>query len=154
MAQPKWLYPERRWENTVPKNHIQIIKGKGEIKQIKRTNSSHEYISISQTPLTVKENTWYFPGWNLLINNQPAKLSYTKDETPGLMTFTIPPGLHKIQLLYQDLPDLIAAKTVTVLSIGSSLFFLLFIFLKKIFKKRISRKQNLLVIPKKRKKKR
>jgi uncharacterized membrane protein len=131
MGEPKWTLPNRRWESVTPKSHIEILTGKGEIKQISRSNTVHSYVSTSQEPLTVKENTWYFPGWNLFIDDKPAKLDYLIGKYAGIMSFTIPKGIHKVEVIYKDLPDLKTAKIITVTSVVFSLWLLLFLSLRK-----------------------
>lgn len=142
MAQPRWLSPNRRWEGTIPKNHIEIISGKGTVKEIYRSSESHTYLVFSNEELTVKENTWYFPGWKLFVDKIPAKLEYTKNKNPGIILFSIPPGLHKIDLVYNDLPSLVAAKFISISTMFCSLILLLRMFFSKKISFRIYKKQK------------
>ncbi len=139
MAQPKWILPKKKdWMDKIPKSHMEILRGEGEIKQIQRANTIHSYIAFSTNSLLVKENTWYFPGWKLYIDNQPAELGYTKGSDPGIISFTVPSGLHKIDLVYKDITDLFIAKLISVITLLISLLILVFISLKKLSNKSIN----------------
>lgn len=131
MAQPKWTNGE--WEDSIPKNHLEILNGRGTIKEIVRTSTKHQYIIFSKENLVVKENTWYFPGWSLLIDGKSNQIDYTNKKYPGIILFSISPGLHKIELLYNDSPEIFIAKLISVVTFFTSLSLIFFILIKKIF---------------------
>lgn len=131
MGSPKWVDITHPWQGTIPSYSIEIIQGKGTIKQILRTPTEHEYVADAKTQLYVKENTYYFPGWNVIIDKQNTLIREdTKD--PGVIHFIIPKGLHNIHVVYHDLPDLIFLKRVTIIGLLSIAIYLLFSSLMKL----------------------
>lgn len=135
MAQPKWTLPNPSWVSYKPSSHIEILLGNGEIKQLKRTQVVHEYQVKSNKNLIIKENTWYFPGWTLLIDGKKTQINYTNKKYPGIITFNLPPGNHHIVLFYKDLDILSFAKTISLISILVSIIILFSSSFKKSIKK-------------------
>lgn len=133
MGQPKWTLPGAKWVSYIPKDHIEIIHGEGKIQEDKRTNTFHSYISYSSNPMTVQENTWFFPGWELSINGITVPITYTKKKNPGIIMFDIPAGLHRIVLSYEDLPELKIAKIISVSGFLACIGILFEFFLKIVF---------------------
>jgi len=104
-AAPKWVDSHAPWFQNPPKRHLEIIKGTGTIKDTERITNRHVYAVSATSPLTLVENTVFFPGWTLFINNRPVQ--FTISESPqkkGLMSLTVPKGTHKIQFLYEPTP--------------------------------------------------
>lgn len=104
-AAPVWVNTKGNpWEKNVPKSNIEVLRGNADIKMLKRLSINHEYIINAKTDLYIKENTYYFPDWTLAIDNKIAKIDYTNKEYPGIITFNVKKGLHKIDLNFYDTP--------------------------------------------------
>jgi hypothetical protein len=131
IASPKWININNPWMSHIPKNYLEFVKGSGKIVTIKRTSVDHEYIIYTPSHATLKENTYYFPDWILKVDGKKEQLGVTKKSMPGLMQFTVQPGLHVIELSYHDLPEFFIAKIISVTTIFISLLTLLLLCLKK-----------------------
>ncbi len=110
-ANSKWRDIKDPWFSQRPKNYIEIAKGQGEIKNLKRSSINHAYIAYAKTPLSLKENTLYFPGWQVKVNNKIVPIDYQKT---GLIKFSIPKGLSFIEVSYKDVPIYRAMKNISV----------------------------------------
>lgn len=106
----KWADKKDFWFANLPKDHLEIIKGKGNFKEIKRTSTQHYYLVNAQTPLTIKENTLYFPGWNLKSNFNNISI-FPGDR--GIINAKFPKGQQFIELSYTDLPLYVLAKAIS-----------------------------------------
>lgn len=124
-ASPRWTDIDNLWMKTPPTEHIEIIKGNGMIQQTKRTPILHEYISMSQSDITVRENTLFFPGWKIYIDGNEEIL---KPNKIGLIEFKVKKGPHEIQLVFTQTPIRTISK---LLSIISALVLAIFILRKK-----------------------
>lgn len=120
----KWADVNNFWFSKKPKSHLQIIQGKGTFKQIKRTSTQHIYIVNAQTPLTILENTLYFPGWVLRSNNKV--ISIYPDEK-GIISTKLPQGLLYLELTYDDSGPYKLSKIIS-LGIFLSLLLLLLLY--------------------------
>lgn len=115
LGSPKWVNFSDPWEHEKPKNHLEILSGSATIKFLTRTSISHTYVVHATSRTIFKENTLYFPGWKLFANQNEIKIIPTNPRFPGVITFSLPPGLYFIELRYKDLPFHQAAKAITLI---------------------------------------
>lgn len=88
------------WFNKgLKKQKEKIIIQHGEVRStyIRPTKYIFGVRAYSQTQITV--NTAYFPGWTAIINNNEIDI---KPNNNGLITFFIPKGDNKIELVFKD----------------------------------------------------
>lgn len=122
---PRWVDPVKVDFAKRPAGNLEIVQGKAETREIIRSPYRHTYLLNSRSLIKVRENTFYYPGWKLFIDNRPYPLTYTNIEAPGVIFFTLNEGLHKAELIYTDTPVRKAAKSISVISI---LIFLIYYF--------------------------
>ncbi|MCA9373412.1 glycosyltransferase family 39 protein, partial [Candidatus Woesebacteria bacterium] len=75
---PIWYKPNLQDQSRVSQiftEHFEILAGEGTVQEIHRTSTNHLYQVTAQTPLSVRENTLYFPGWAVLLNGQATTIS-------------------------------------------------------------------------------
>lgn len=118
----RWADINNFWFSELPKNHLEIIKGKGVIKQIKRTSVMHVYIINAETPITIKENTLYFPGWSLKSNYRQIAIY---PGSRGVINARLPQGLQYVELAYDDITLYKLSKMISAWIFFSLLFILL-----------------------------
>ncbi|MCL4546670.1 MAG: hypothetical protein M1576_02875, partial [Deltaproteobacteria bacterium] len=70
----RWADVNKFWFSKIPPQHLEIIKGRGKIYEIKRNSVDHYYYVTAQTPLTIQENTLYYPGWRLESNSREISI--------------------------------------------------------------------------------
>ncbi len=99
-ANTGWANPNHPWFSVIPLNHLEILKGIAKFTELKRISVEHEYIINSVTPISVNENTLYFPGWSATDNKKPLGIRPDKN---GVITFTLPKGKNLVILRYNDL---------------------------------------------------
>lgn len=100
-ANSKWVNIKHPWFSERPKKNLEILKGEGGIKHLKRTSTKHTYLLSAKTPLSLVENTLYFPGWEAKSNNNILSLS---PNSSGVITLNVPKGRQILTLTYNDLP--------------------------------------------------
>lgn len=104
-ASSKWWPSETQlWMPEKPKYPIEILSGKAVVKDTFRNSIRHEYILNATTPVLLKENTSYFPNWQVYIDNKPSVITYNDKEHPAVMLFSVEKGLHSIRVEYSDIP--------------------------------------------------
>ena len=107
----RWADINNFWFSKIPNHHLEIIQGKGTIKEIKRTSTQHNYLVYAQTPIVVKENTLYYPGWNLKSNYNNISI-YPGER--GIINAKLPNGIQHIELVYEDIFPYKITKIVSV----------------------------------------
>lgn len=128
----KWADINNFWFSELPNQPLEIIEGEGTMQKLTRTSTKHLYIINAQTPITIKEKTLYYPGWNLKSNNK--KITIYPGER-GIIYAKLPKGLQHLSLFYEDIPPYKAAKIVSVIT-----FFTLIIGFCILFIRRFTRK--------------
>lgn len=111
-AVPKWVPLDRPWMTQVPPVPAQILSGTGSITSTSRTTNVHTYSVTAKTDLKIKENTLYFPGWQVLPNSVQIY-----PDNQGIINFTLPAGQHLIKLVFTDTPIRAFAKQISLLSL-------------------------------------
>lgn len=126
MGQPIWIPNNGKTFVLVPpKSHAEIIKGEGKINLITRKTQYHEILTSSKTLLTVKDNTWFFPGWKAYVDNREIPINYATKNYPGIIKINVPIGMHDVVIKYDDL---LPIKISKYLSVATLLFIFLFYF--------------------------
>ncbi len=87
-----------------PTEPMKILSGKGTFLELSRLQTSHEYIINAETPVTLRENTFYFPGWMAFANNKKIPINYKDQESNsvGIITFSLKKGLYLVKVIYMD----------------------------------------------------
>ena len=93
---------------------LEILNGKATVKDLNRTLTEHQYRVDAKTPITVRENTLYFPGWSLTSNGKNVN---PQTDKRGAITAKFPAGLQKIELKYDDLFLFKLSKIISVISV-------------------------------------
>lgn len=109
-----------RFMEKVPKSHMEIISGKAKIVEKKRSGLSHEYTLSSSSKVQLKENTLYFPDWQVYIDGKPADIQFQDAHNRGLMTFYVDKGQHNIQIIFKEtklrlIADFISAGSLLII---------------------------------------
>jgi hypothetical protein len=99
-AAPIWVNATNPWFSYPPKHHLAVVKGKGNVIQIQRKTTEHIYKVTAKTPLTLQENTVYFPGWKVVANEQ-LKIVPIATSPKGVITFSLPKGIQTIKVIYE-----------------------------------------------------
>jgi hypothetical protein len=120
----KWADKNHFWFSELPSLHLEVLSGQADIKEISRDSVNHMYVVNAKTPLTIKENTLFYPGWSLKSNHSPIAIFPDKR---GVITARLPRGLQYVELHYEDLPIYKISK-ITGLTISFGLIFSCLIF--------------------------
>lgn len=113
-SSPIWADLETSKLRTKTPQHIEVLQGNAEIKQISRTSTYHKYVIHTATKTYIKENTLYFPGWTLYVDGKEYPMNYTNKKYPGVITFTLEKGPHEVVLTFQDTPIRALAMRISI----------------------------------------
>ena len=103
-AIPLLADPKHPWKSVLPKEHIFGKREEIAITHEVRTHTSHLY--TIETPISnqLVENTYYFPGWEVYVDNVQNPINPAGTPNTGLITFDVPEGKHSIRLIFSDTP--------------------------------------------------
>ena len=77
---------------------LSILKGKASIELRKWRTYWREFIVNNSTKSTIRIRTYYYPAWQLYIDD---RLSVINKHTDGTIVFELQPGRHRVKLIYQ-----------------------------------------------------
>lgn len=125
----RWADINNFWFTKMPEKHIEATKGIAEIKELGRTSTSHAYEIKANTPIFIKENTLYFPGWSLKTYGKSYKI---QPGYRGIITSNLPKGNYKINLIYEDTKPYKISKIISFWSLLLLTIISILLFLKEI----------------------
>ncbi len=101
-AAPIYSTSKNIWQTTVPKSHIEAISGQIKLIDNIRRIESHNYVLDVVYDAKIKENTAFFPGWELEVDGAAKYINYSDPEFPGIIIFDLASGKHTINLVFRN----------------------------------------------------
>ena len=111
-------YPTRKIQ-------AEVIGGNGKIINQNLSNSSRKYTVDAKTALRLVDYTFYFPGWNVYVDNVKTNIEFQDPIYRGIITYRVPTGKHSIRVVFEDTKIRAIAKDLSILF--SFIFIALFI---------------------------
>lgn len=117
-SSPIWSvrFMERR--PTIP---IEVIAGKAQIIQGPRNSTKHDYEIITAEHSRLVENTLYFPGWEVLVDNQPVEIEFQDPNFRGLITFEVDVGKHAVLVNFKETKFRRLANLISLFAVAVSI---------------------------------
>lgn len=104
-ALPIWIDLKNQWGDRNISGPIEILSGKADVRQIFRNSTKHVYELDLKEASVFKENTYYYPGWRLMVNGKQKNIEYQDKNFPGVMKFSLEPGRYTTELKFGNSPD-------------------------------------------------
>lgn len=105
-----------RFMEHTPANPIEVIDGEAIMTPLVRRSTVHEYKVVAAKQTRMVENTLFFPGWKIYIDDIGAGIQFQDERYRGLMTFWIDQGEHTVRVVFTDTK---VRKTATIISMVS-----------------------------------
>ena len=100
-----------------PKAHMEVVDGKATIKEIERKSNYHKYeVNVLQKTL-FKENTLYFPGWQVKANGVVQNIEFQNMTYRGVMLFNLPKGNYVVEVKYSETKLRLISDLISVFSL-------------------------------------
>lgn len=103
-----------------PNAHLEVVDGNAKINETYRNSTTHRYkVNVFKDTL-FKENTLYFPGWEIKANGLPLNLEFQNMNYRGVMLFHLTKGEYVLEVRYREtklreISDYISAISILVL---------------------------------------
>lgn len=111
------IWSVRFMEHTAA-NPIDVADGDASVKVDKRTTTEHDYTLTVRKPSLMVENTLYFPGWMIYLNNLPTGIEWQNPDYRGLMTFRVTPGTVHVRVVFEDTKIRRVANMISLLTLA------------------------------------
>lgn len=121
------------WDYPVVSESASLVEGEGTLKTelVDYTTRRYTVDTVSDSRIVVY--TFYFPGWQLLVNGQPHQIEFQDNLYRGVMTFRLSPGHHLVELKFGDTNLRLFGKLLTV---GTAAAIIVLLISKKIMDKK------------------
>lgn len=110
-----------------PNAHMEVIEGKASIYELKRNSTMHSYkVDVKSQNSRLKENTLYFPGWNIYIDGRKRLTNDIQFQDPkhrGLMTFYVNQGSHEIKVMFEETKLRFISNIISIVGIALLAYF-------------------------------
>lgn len=106
------------WEKTPPDQPLQFSSGSGTISNLERNPIAHTYRVTIHQPSVLVENTYYFPGWTLYVNDQEHTIQHIDSKKSNKISFTLPKGKYDILLKFENTWIIDVSNAVSVVGIA------------------------------------
>ena len=110
------------WRNTAmdkPASFpVDISSGNGAITGFVKTTHTHSFDIHAETPVRIVDNTQYFPGWHVFVDNHEVPMDFQDAQNYGLLVYDVPAGIHAVSVKFTDTPVRKAGVAITIISIA------------------------------------
>ena len=105
-----------------------MIEGDGTLELIETKNASRIYKIIANTEVRMIDYTFYFPGWNIYVNDgsttYPVTIEYQDLNYRGLMTYKLDPGEYIVTTKYEATKTRKLGLIVSIVGMSTALLYL------------------------------
>lgn len=96
---------------------IEILEGEAEISNVLVKNSYRSYNIISSNDVRMIDNTFYFPGWKVYVDNQEMPIEFQDPNYRGVITYWVPKGEYKVEVRFENTKTVSAGNLISLSSI-------------------------------------
>lgn len=98
-SSPRWSV---RFMEKEPSARIEVISGEASLEETERISTRHVYEIQVQKLSRIRENTLYFPGWEIFVDEEKVPVEFQDPQHRGLMTFFVDSGNHSIIVVFEE----------------------------------------------------
>ncbi|MDQ5951718.1 MAG: hypothetical protein QG639_999 [Patescibacteria group bacterium] len=111
------IWSEKSSEYPVKKEKVEIIEGQGSISNFEYSPTFRKFTLLAETDVRLADYTYYFPGWELEVNNTPTEIVYQDPQYRGVITYRLPAGEHQVEMRYTDTKIRLVGKLLSLTSL-------------------------------------
>ncbi len=105
-----------------PPSPIQVASGDTMVTNVEKRSTQHTFQVSSTTESTIVDNTQFFPGWRVYVDNKQVPIEFQDINWRGLITFPVARGDYSVRVTFGRTPvrllaDLLSIGTITLLLI-------------------------------------
>lgn len=85
-----------------PKSRIEVIAGEANIADFVKKSSIQYFKVNAKKDSVIADNTQYFPGWRVYVDNLKVPIQFQDENWRGIITFPIAKGAHDVKVVFQE----------------------------------------------------
>lgn len=108
---PVWV--KERFEK-FPDDKVEVLSGLVVIKNVFYNNSKITFETISEKESVIRVNTIFWPGWSVIVNDEPARIDY--NNAKGVMDLRLDQGNNKVVIYFSESLIRMVANLISIIS--------------------------------------
>jgi hypothetical protein len=100
--------------NKIVKNKVEVLNGEVELSSVAERSTRLHFTATAKTVAELLIHTFHFPGWQIYTDGENI---IPRIDFFGRMTFTIPPGKHTCDIIFEDTPIRRISKIISAISL-------------------------------------
>lgn len=100
-----------------PNDNLEILEGIASVENLERNSIKHVYKIDAKEKVKIRENTLYFPGWNIYVNGSIIVPEFQDPQNRGLMTFYVNEGISEVVVKFEDTKIRRIANIISIITI-------------------------------------
>jgi len=113
-SSPLWAV---RFQEKPAKATLEVVHGAPiDYQIITRQSQLHEHTITATVPTQIAENTLYFPGWKVYVNERQVNPIFTDANWRGVITYPVPAGKSFVKVIFEDTKLRTVANTISLLA--------------------------------------
>jgi len=105
-------------EYPIKDHKADIIAGSGDIEVLDNRYGIRKYVVNAKTDVRLVDYTFYFPGWEVKVDNQVVPIEFQDPNYRGVITYKLPAGDHQVDLYFGDTKLRRISNWISVVSAG------------------------------------
>lgn len=110
--------------NSYPESRIQVVSGQAIVDQPSFATSTHKFTTEVTQDAVLLDNTIFFPGWRVFVDDQEVPVQFQNPDYRGLITFPVSLGSHKVEVRFTRTKDRVVGEALSALGIAIVVFLL------------------------------
>jgi uncharacterized membrane protein len=98
----KWFLPKPK---VIPAQHVQVLSAKSTAVIGTWKTGEHDYTINAVTDSKVLENTMYYPGWRVWVDDTEVPVNYLDKQYPGRLVYNVTEGEHAVVSRFTETPS-------------------------------------------------
>lgn len=109
-----------RFQEHPAKAPVEIVSSDGtvEIDRIEKRMQEHTFRVRATAQSQIVDNTLYFPGWKVFVDDQETPVVYEDQNWRGLMTFPVTQGEHRVSVVFEETTLRKFADAISIIAAG------------------------------------
>lgn len=113
------------------KSQIELIGGNAQIRNLKKTSIAHSFTVEATSSAIILDNTIYFPGWTVYVNEKERPIQFQDPEHKGFITFTVDKGLNHVKVVFTETKIRFLSDIISLCSFIVIVVWIFFMLVKK-----------------------
>ena len=112
---PRWAI---RFQESYPYDRVQLVYGGIDGHEIEKWNfEEHRYTISIREDSQIVDNTLYFPGWKVWVNEKEVPINYQDLNWRGMITYPVPVGEHQVVVKFTRTKVRLIADIISLISL-------------------------------------